>query len=174
MGSSAQPEPMMAAATAQISGEAQTQRAPQAHQPTNTPPMKARPQTPPYQLASADATPPKGSKYAVLGTGAYIGTMILCAIPVIGWLACIIIAFASKNLNRRNFARAMLVFLIIGIVLSVALYFLFSWAWSAAQEYIGQYISEATNGAVTDFGGLNDLFDQFKGIGDQLPSMPTQ
>ena len=81
-----------------------------------------------------DAAPPKGSKYAVMGTGAYFSTMLLFCIPVIGWVSCVIMAFAGGNLNRKHFARAMLVFLIIGIMLSVALYFVSSWVMEVLLE----------------------------------------
>jgi lipopolysaccharide export LptBFGC system permease protein LptF len=91
----------------------------------------------------------------------------------VGWLACIIMAFAAGN--RRSFARATLVFLIIGLILAVALYFLFGWVWDAAQEYIRQYISEATGGQITDFNELGDLLDIFKGLdGLEIPSIPAQ
>jgi amino acid transporter len=93
----------------------------------------------------------------VVGTGGFIGAMLLFCIPIIGWIACIVMAFAAKNRNRRSFARAMLVFMIIGVVLSVALYFVFSWIWGAAAEYMQQYVNEATGGLGNDFGGLFGL-----------------
>jgi amino acid transporter len=117
--------------------------------------------------------PPKGGPYSVMGVGAYIGTMILFCIPLLGWIICIIMAFAAKNLNRRNFARAMLVFLIIGLVLSVVLYFVFSWVWDAATEYIQQSVDEAVGGAAGDLGlggetgGLGGLLDLLKESSDQ-------
>jgi amino acid transporter len=146
----------------------QTQPQPQPQQP---PPAYY---APPAQTAPGfDGEPPRGGKYAVMGVGAYIGTMILFCIPVVGWLACIIMAFAAKNRNRRNFARAMLVFLIVGIVLSVALYFVFNWVWDAASEYLRQYINDATGGAVDDFGGLGDL-GGLGGLLDLLKELPFQ
>ena len=111
------------------------------------------------QAGAGDAAPPKDSPYAVISTGGYMGIMLLFMIPVVGWLACAIMAFVSKNRNRRNFARAMLIFLVIGIVLSVALYFLFSWMWEVVQEYIRQYISEATGDLNPEFEGLSGLLE---------------
>ncbi|MDR3299040.1 MAG: zinc ribbon domain-containing protein [Candidatus Accumulibacter sp.] len=122
-------------------------------------------QFPQYPAHAEDAPPPLGGKYAVMSTGAYIGTMILFAIPVIGWLACLIMALAAKNRNRRHFARAMLVFLILGMVFAVALSFLFGGVWETVQGYLQKYIGDATGGAVTDFGGLNNLSDLFKRLG---------
>jgi L-cystine uptake protein TcyP (sodium:dicarboxylate symporter family) len=95
-----------------------------------------------------------------MSMGAYIGTMILFAIPVVGWLACIIMAFAARKLNRRNLARAMLVFLIAGAVVGVALYFVFNWAANAVLEYL----YEATGIVPGDLEGLGGLLDMIKGM----------
>jgi hypothetical protein len=131
---------------------------------------------PMQQVAYAsDTPPPKGNKYAAISTGGYIGMMILFAIPIVGWLACIIMALAAGNRNRRSFARATLVFLIVSAILAMALYFMFQWVWEAAQEYIQQYGSGATGGQVTDFNGLKDFFDIFKRLnGLEIPTLPDQ
>jgi len=72
--------------------------------------------------------PAPDSPYAVMSTGAYVGFSILFSLPLIGWLICLIVAFASKNLNRRNYARALLIFmligLVVGIIVGVSSYFL--------------------------------------------------
>ena len=69
-------------------------------------------------LTAADGPPPKGSPYTAISTGGYVFRMILFSIPLVGWIFCVITAFGAKNINKRNFARAMLVFMLIGIVLS--------------------------------------------------------
>jgi len=65
----------------------------------------------------------------VLSTGAYVGYTILFNLPGIGWIICLIMAFASKNLNCKNYARAVLIFLIIsfvlGIIIGVGCFFYF-------------------------------------------------
>ena len=93
--------------------------------------------SPPGQ-AAADTTPLAGSRYAVMSTGAFILLSILFAIPLIGQIACIIMAFGAKNLNRRNFARATLIFMIIGLVISVVLYFVGRWVLEAAASYLSE------------------------------------
>jgi len=67
----------------------------------------------------ADAKPPKGSKYAPISTVGYIFLMIGMAIPVIGFILMLVFAFGGGNVNRRNYARAVLFFLIIGIIVSI-------------------------------------------------------
>ena len=122
--------------------------------------------SPPKPQAAApppNVTPQKNANHAVMSVGAYIGTMLLFCIPLLGWLICLIMAFAAKNLNRRNFARAMLVFLIIGIVISVICYFVFTWIWSNVIDYFNEVVSEATGGLTTELGGFSDLMDLING-----------
>ena len=69
----------------------------------------------------ADVEPPQGSPYAVLSSWAYVGTLLLMAIPIAGFILTIVWAAGSTtNLNRRNLARANL--LIMGIVLALYIF----------------------------------------------------
>ncbi len=76
---------------------------------------------PPQQVASPfPPPPPKGSPYAVIGTLGYVGTFLVLSIPIVGLILMIVWATGgAKNQNRRNLARAMLVFLIISLVISI-------------------------------------------------------
>jgi len=78
---------------------------------------------PAYYQKPADERPPKGSKYAPMSTIGYIGWMILMAIPILGWIVMVILAFGGGgSVNRRNLARAILIFTvlaIVGIVVSI-------------------------------------------------------
>ncbi len=60
--------------------------------------------------------------YDVLSTAQYLGTVLLMCVPVIGWLATLIWALGgTKNFNRRNLARGVLLtFLIVAGVLLAA------------------------------------------------------
>ena len=117
-------EPAASAAPELVLG----QPAPAQNAPVQTPPVTSAPYSPPA-AAVTSGEPAKGSPYAVMSTGAYIGFSILFCLPLVGWLICVIMAFVSKNLNRRNYARALLIFmligLVVGVVLSVTSYFLF-------------------------------------------------
>jgi hypothetical protein len=132
---------------------------PVAPQPVAPPPVYTAPQ-PVYTAPPQYAAP--GIDSPVVGTGAFFGLLILFAIPIIGWLACIIMAFASKNRNIKHFARAELILLIIGVVLSVVTYFVFSWIIGAALEYFNEYMSEATGGDFSGLGGLKDILNLLK------------
>jgi Na+/phosphate symporter len=72
--------------------------------------------------------------------------MILFAIPLIGWLACLITAFAAGNKNKRNFARATLFFMIIGLIFLACAYFMFSWIFEVLVEYAQSYAGEELPG----------------------------
>ena len=73
----------------------------------HTPPAQSYPAQQTYTHPAPDPT----SK--VVGTGAYFGLMLLFAIPIIGQIACLIMAFAPKNKNIKHFARAQLIWTVI-------------------------------------------------------------
>lgn len=82
----------------------------------------AAPAAPAYNnSAAADVAPPKGSQYAPISTLGYVGWMILMGIPVIGLIIAIILARGNGPVNRRNLARAVLVFFCIGVVVTIAM-----------------------------------------------------
>lgn len=106
--------------------------------------------------------PPSG-KYGVVGTGYFFVMMFLYAIPGIGWLICLITVLVAKNENKKHFAKAMLIWLIIGLVLAIVGYFIFRWLGGMFIDYIN-----------TDLGGqygdLNELFEQIKNGSFNLPT----
>ena len=90
-----------------------------APQPAPAPiPVKEQPQS----VNQEEAAPGKGSKYAPISTAGYIGIMLLMCIPVIGIIFVIVWALGGcRKVNKRNFARASLIFgavmLVIGLIL---------------------------------------------------------
>jgi len=84
-------------------------------------------QAPPPTFAN-EQPPLYGSPYAVMSVGGFVGAGLIMAIPVIGWLICVIWACGGcRNHNRRNYARAYLIFLVIFAVISFLLYLTISW-----------------------------------------------
>lgn len=72
----------------------------------------------PTYARTVDEEPAQGSPYAVLSSWSFVGTLLLMAIPLVGFILAIVWAASSTgNLNRRNLARANL--LILGIVLAL-------------------------------------------------------
>lgn len=72
---------------------------------------------PAYSYSQNEKTPER-----VLGTGAFFGSVLLMSLPGIGLLLQIIWSLGgTRSLNRRNLARAYLIFSVIGIVLAILL-----------------------------------------------------
>ena len=45
--------------------------------------------------------------------------MLLFAIPVIGLIVCLVTAFSGEDASRKNFSRAVLIWILVAIVLSI-------------------------------------------------------
>lgn len=131
------------------------QEAPQPYTPPvqQTAPSPAAATAAPPRAAAVPADAPPAGRNGVVGTGWFFGMMLLFAIPVIGWLACLITAFAAKNESKKHFARAMLIWLIIGLVLAVVGYFVFRWLGGAITDYINAEFGG-------QFGDLRELLEQ--------------
>ena len=107
---------------------------PPAPQPTYAPP------------ASAPVVQEESSK--PVSTFGFFGMMLLFMLPIVGQIAMLIMAFAPRNKNIKSFARAYLIWIIIGVVLGVVCYF----AFSSILEMLSGY---------TD-GNLNELFESIQ------------
>ncbi|RGX56613.1 zinc-ribbon domain-containing protein [Anaerotruncus sp. AF02-27] len=76
----------------------------------------------PVSAADSDLPPPAGSKYAPIGLGGWIGIMLLMLIPIVNIILLIVWACGGcKKVTKRSFARASLILMAVGIVLSLAI-----------------------------------------------------
>jgi len=92
---------------------------------------------PPRTAAGNEDAPPKGSKYAPITTGGFIGIMLLMCIPVVGLILIIVWACGGcRKVTKRNLARASLIMMVIGLVISLILGF-------AAKALINSALKEA-------------------------------
>lgn len=103
--------------------------------------------TPPYMAAADPNAPlPQGSKYEPVTTGGFIGIMLLMLIPIVNLVLLIIWACGGcRKVNQANFARAMLIMMVIGLILTLLMTFVFRSVWGAAESYL------------EDFGGIMDM-----------------
>lgn len=62
---------------------------------------------------ASPVTPAEDPSCKVAGVGAFLGFEFLFSLPLIGWILCIIMSFAPKNKNLKNFARAKLIWITI-------------------------------------------------------------
>ena len=127
---------------------------------TQAPPVAQVNTQPSYSPPVAD------NQNKVISTGLYIGLMLLFAIPIIGFIVCIIMAFAAKNKNIKNYAKATLIwmiiaFVLIGILIAIA---------SVLVGTLTDYINQITDGQFGDFGNFfsefNDIKDSMNDIGN--------
>lgn len=101
----------------------------------------------PVQQPVAAYVPPAAYKEEPISTGGYIGIMLLMLIPVINLILVIIWACGGcRKVNKRNFARAMLVWLLIAGVLTTLFIF------------VGGLLFGDTINAIKEFGtGITDI-----------------
>ncbi len=143
--------------TAPQATETVTAAAPVHTPPSPKPPPSQQVYTPPVQPVAPvpSAVVPQAIDPAnkVVGTGAYFGLMILFSLPIVGFIACIVMAFLPKNKNLKNYARAMLIWSIITLVVVGLLALLFSVLLNSVTNLINQSLGE-------NFGGIGDVFSQ--------------
>ena len=118
--------------------------------------------TPPAQQTYTQPAPDPTSK--VVGTGAYFGLMLLFAIPIIGQIACLIMAFAPKNKNIKHFARAQLIWMVIAIVLVGILVALLS----VLTNTLMDFIKESTGGEFSNWGDIFSNLGDLEGLTEQF------
>lgn len=84
--------------------------------------------------------------YDVLSSGQYLGTVLLMGVPVIGWLAVLIWALGgTKNFNRRNLARGVLLAFIILVGVVGAAGFVLSYFFSDIYTVIADKVFAIVN-----------------------------
>jgi len=92
----------------------------QQQQPQNNP-YGTPPQGTPYGAPPAYGMPPYGADTSVMSTKDWLVTYLILLIPCAGLIMPFVWAFGQGNLNRRNWARAHLIYL--GIVSALVLFF---------------------------------------------------
>ena len=122
---------------------------PQYQQPAYHQPQSTYQQQPQPTYAAPPPTP-KDESGGVVSTGTFFGTMLLFALPFIGFIACIIMCFAPKRKSLKNYAKANLIWAIIGLVFSILLVV----AVIALGGSLMDYLSEAMGGGLGDLSGM--------------------
>lgn len=120
-----QPEVPVAAATPTPSLEA-TQVIPQPiPQPEPAPQPAPAPQSAPTPVADQPVTPRIPPEYKPMSPWAYFGWSLLYSIPFVGFVLLIVMSFAPRNKNHKNFTRsywcgALIVLALVVVVLLLA------------------------------------------------------
>ena len=78
------------------------------------------------------------TEYPDESVGSWMLTLFVCGIPVIGVIYLLVLAFGSSAApSKRNFARAMFIWQIIGIVATILMFILFGGAIMAGLQNSG-------------------------------------
>ena len=137
-------------------------------QPSTRPvPQPAAPPAPQYTPAPQAKAEIPADK--TVSTGTFFGLMFLFSLPILGWLICLIMAFASKNKNIKHFARAMLIWLIIAMVVGALIGIAINALINSITPYLEQAMGELGQiGSSGDLGELTELIEQFGSLGDMM------
>ncbi len=104
-----------AAPAQQYAQPSPTYQQPAYQQPAYQQPVYQQPASQPQSVGQPIADPTS----KVVKTGTYFGLMFLFGIPLIGFLVCLVTAIAPKNKSIKNFARAQLIWTLIGLLFTI-------------------------------------------------------
>lgn len=89
-------------------------------QPAQQPAAEQKPAYAQPAYAQPTGAVPKPEKTTPLGVFKYIGLIIVPCIPLLGFIMVLVWSFGSSfNRNTKNYARALLILWIIGVILSI-------------------------------------------------------
>ena len=91
--------------------------------PTPAPPVQP---VQPYAPAPDPNALPPGSKYEPITTGGYIGIMLLMMLPLVNLILLLVWACGGcRKVNKTNFARALLIMMLISAAISGIIFLIF-------------------------------------------------
>lgn len=112
------------------------------------------------------AEPVEADNDKVIGIATYLGLTVLFVIPVIGLIICIIMVCAAKNKNLKNYATAMLIWLVITLLAGGVFVFAAFKVLKTVEKRIVSYEKqiEETDKLFDSLGGLGDLLENYGNI----------
>ncbi len=114
----AEPEP--AAADVNSAFEEANAKAAEARKAEPAEPVYTAPQEPqPVQAETPEEPRPVSKADKPVSTAAYFWLMLLFAIPGVGLLLAVILAFAARKKSLRNFARANLIWVLVALIIAI-------------------------------------------------------
>ncbi len=99
----------------------------------------------------------------VVSTAAFFGLFLLFSLPMVGWIICLVMAFASKNANIRHFARANLLWILVTLIVAVGVGVLLYSVTEVFLEQTAAYIE-----GNFDADGWSEIDKFFYEIGNQM------
>ena len=129
---------------------------------------------PPVQQAAPVQAQPLPLMDGTVGTGYFFGMMLVYAIPIVGWVACILTALKGKHQTKKNFAKAMMIWLIIGLVLSLITGVIITWLGTLLVDYINQIAQAELGGEMGEIGEFQDLLNQLQQFEEGEAALPAE
>ena len=69
-----------------------------------------------YYVQEPLAAPPTAPKNETVGFWAFLGLIVLFAIPVVGFIACIVFMFVPEKKSIKNYARAVMTWMLVNVL----------------------------------------------------------
>ena len=69
-----------------------------------------------YPVQEQVAAPAAAPKNETVGFWAFLGLIVLFAIPIVGFIACIVFMFAPEKKSMKNYARAMMTWMVVNVL----------------------------------------------------------
>ncbi len=136
-------------------------------------PVQQPQQAAPVQQTQAPQIQPAGQFDGSVSTGYFFGMMLVYALPIVGWIACIVTAFKSKHQTKKHFAKAMMIWLIIGLILSLITGVIITWLGTLLVDYIND-LAAAELGEMGEIGEFQDLLDQLQQYDGGETALPAE
>ena len=128
----------------------------------------------PVQQAAPVQAQPVPLMDGTVGTGYFFGMMLVYAIPIVGWVVCILTALKGKHQTKKNFAKAMMIWLIIGLVLSLITGVIVTWLGTLLVDYINQIAQAELGGEMGEIGEFQDLLNQLQQFEEGEAALPAE
>ncbi len=110
------------------------------------------------EIITATETPEAAPVKETVGFWTYFGLAALFAIPVIGFIACLVFMFAPKCKSLKNYARATMAWMVTGLLVTVLIV-------SALISIIGNLLLPTINDALEETVGI-----KFESVGEIVSS----
>ena len=147
----------------------QTSQTAQAYQAPPQPAGTGKKQKKQREIYIDSAAPGPNSPYEPITTKGYIGIALLMAIPVVGIILTIVWALGGcRKVNKRNFARAMLIMMVIALILSLIIGGIGGFLVKKAAKEAGITGNEELDALADLLGGLEALTGEESGFDDLL------
>ena len=104
----------------------------------------------PKQTAPAPKPEAAQASGKTLSLWAYVGLFLLFNLPFVGWIICIVMAFAPKNANIRHFAGGLIVYTLIMAILAVGIFLALRVLLAPVIAEIREEIAESFNEGFTE------------------------